>query len=277
MRNKKREARSKKQEATPVGLNEKREMRNKKHNMGRRVLRILGACVGIMVAISVAQVVALKWVPIYRTPFMARQQVLAKQTHRPTAIRQEWVPIEAISDEMVRAVMASEDNLFQVHNGFSERGIRQAIAEKRKKGHVRHGGSTISQQTAKNVFTLGRRSYVRKAVEAYYTVLIEWIWGKERIMEVYLNVVETAEGVYGVEAISQEAYRHSAAGLSRQEAARIAACLPNPKKMKVTRPSTYVLNRQEQIAQLMPKLGRIDLANPENSDIYRNRRKFLEE
>lgn len=213
----------------------------------------------LLLVLSVLQVVVLKCVPVRLTPFMVRQQVIAYQEHRPVTIHQQWVPMEQISGEMVRAVMASEDNLFLQHHGFSERGIRQAIEERKKTGSVRHGGSTISQQTAKNVFTLGRRSYVRKAVEAYYTVLIECIWGKKRIMEVYLNVVETAEGVYGVETISQEVFHHAAADLNRSEAARIAVCLPNPKKMKVKSPSPYVLKRQGQIEQLMPKLGKINI------------------
>lgn len=241
---------------------------NKRSPIGLRLLKGTGICIGILIVLSVVQVVVLRWVPVYITPFMVRQQIAAWQQDRPVSIRQQWVPIEQISGEMVRAVIASEDNLFASHNGFSERAIRKAIEEKKKKGVVRHGGSTISQQTAKNVFTLGRRNYFRKAIEVYYTVLIEWIWGKERIMEVYLNVVETAEGVYGVEAISQEAFHHSAARLTRAEAALIAVCLPNPKKMKVKHPSSYVLKRQGQIVQLMPKLGPITLTQTrsQNSD-----------
>lgn len=251
----------------------KSKKKTRKQRIGKCVFKTIVVCTCLLIALSVAQVVALKWVPVYFTPFMLHQQFMARQQQRSTEIHQQWVPIEQISDHMVRAVMASEDNLFQVHNGFSERGIRQAIEEKKKNGAVRHGGSTISQQTAKNVFTLGHRSYLRKAVEAYYTVLIEWIWGKTRIMEVYLNVIETSEGVYGVEAIAQEAFGHSAATLTPSEAARIAVCMPNPKKMKVKSPSPYVLKRQGQIEQLMPKLGRIDLINPENSDIYRKYKK----
>lgn len=233
------------------------------------LIKGLMTCVLLAVTISVVQVVALKWLPVHLTPFMMRQQVEALLDNRPYVVRHEWVPLEQISDNMVRAVMASEDNLFQVHHGFSEQGIRNALVEKLQNGEVRHGGSTISQQTAKNIFTFGTRTYLRKAVEAYYTVLIEAIWGKERIMEVYLNIIETAEAVYGVEAISQEAFGHSAATLSTSEAARIAVCLPNPKKMHVDNPSRYVRKRQRQIERLMPKLGRIDIHNKENSAIYR--------
>lgn len=233
------------------------------------MLKGLMTCVLLVVVFSLVQVVVLKWLPVYITPFMVRQQVEALRDNRPYVVRQEWVPIEEISEPMVRAVMASEDNLFQVHRGFSEQGIRNALIEKLQDGEVRHGGSTISQQTAKNMFTLGSRTYLRKAVEAYYTVLIELIWGKERIMEVYLNIIETADGVFGVEAIAQEAFGHSAARLTTSEAARIAVCLPNPKKMHVDDPSRYVRKRQRQIERLMPKLGHIDIHNKENSAIYR--------
>jgi len=169
--------------------------------------------------------------------------------------------------------MASEDNLFQVHSGFSERGIRQAVEEKLSNGEVRHGGSTISQQTAKNVFTSGRRTYVRKAVEVYYTFLIEKIWGKRRIMEVYLNVIEMGDGVFGAEAAAQQFFHKPAEKLTRREAALIAACLPNPRKMHADKPSSYVQKRQGQISALIPKLGTIDLDNPENSSIVKNRAK----
>lgn len=244
-----------------------------KPSVGKRIIRWLIGIVLGFIAFSVLQVLIFKWAPVWRTPLMVRRQIEARQEGRQYSIHKQWVSLDDISHELPCAVIASEDNLFQVHNGFSERGIRQAIEEKLAKGEVRHGGSTISQQTAKNVFTSGRRTFVRKAFEAYYTFLIEKIWGKRRIMEVYLNVIEMGDGVFGAEAASQQFFHHKAAGLTRREASLIAACLPNPRKMHADSPSAYVQKRQRQIAALIPKLGKIDLDTPENSSIVKNHRK----
>lgn len=183
----------------------------------------------------------------------------SKEPQQPYKTQVHWMDIENISPQLIRAVIASEDNLFASHNGFSERGIQNAIDEKRRYGYVRHGGSTISQQTAKNVFTFGTRTYTRKAVETYYTFLIEHIWGKKRIMEVYLNVIETGDGIFGAEATARHYFEHSAKTLTQSEAATIAACLPNPLRLHIDRPSEYVLRRRSQIIVLMPKMGKIDL------------------
>ncbi len=170
-----------------------------------------------------------------------------------------WVKYEDIAPSLTRAVIASEDNLFVKHNGFSQRGIRQAWKEYRETGKVRHGGSTISQQTAKNVFTTGKRTYWRKARETWYTVLIETFWSKRRIMEVYLNVIEMGNGIYGAEAASQRYFGHRANRLTTAESALIAACLPNPRKYSVTHPGPYMRKRQGQIEALMPKITVGDL------------------
>ena len=168
-----------------------------------------------------------------------------------------WVPIEQISHNLVVACIASEDNLFMKHNGFSERAIRQAIAE-RKEGKRMRGGSTISQQTAKNVFTFCSRTWFRKGVETYYTILIELIWGKERIMEAYLNVVELGDGIYGAEAASRHYWGISANQLSKGQSALLAAALPNPLHYSITRPGPYMQKRKGQILNLMPKMGKIE-------------------
>lgn len=218
------------------------------------------ALIGVaFLMLSVLHVVATKRGHISWTPLMTIRRIEAEQQDKVYKAHHQWVDFEQISPEMVRAVMASEDNLFLKHKGFSKRGIRQAIGEYRETGHVRHGGSTISQQTAKNVFTTGRKNFFRKGMEVWYTFLIEHIWGKRRIMEVYLNVIEMGDGIYGVEAASQSYFHHSAARLNRKEAALIAVCLPNPRKMHVDRPSTYVRKRQQQIIVLMPKLGKIEI------------------
>jgi monofunctional biosynthetic peptidoglycan transglycosylase len=149
------------------------------------------------------------------------------------------------------AVIAAEDQLFPDHNGFDWKSIKKAIEyNERKPGRVR-GASTLSQQTAKNVFLWQGRSWFRKGLEVYYTFLIEWIWGKQRILEVYLNVAEMGEGIYGVEAAAQAYYGKHAASLSRKEAAQIAACLPNPKKYKVKPVSKYVASRSRWVMRQM--------------------------
>ena len=158
---------------------------------------------------------------------------------------------------MVQAVVASEDNLFMEHNGFSFRDIEKAL-EHNKKGKRIRGGSTISQQTAKNVFLWPQRSWVRKGLETYFTVLIEFLWTKERIMEVYLNIIETGNGIYGVQAASRKYFGVNASNLTRSQAALIAVCLPNPRKFSPANPSGYISRRKNHIVNIMGKLKRVD-------------------
>ena len=153
-------------------------------------------------------------------------------------ITKDWEPLESISPNLTRAVIAAEDGKFCSHNGFDREAIEQAIRRNAKGGRIR-GGSTISQQTAKNVFLWQGGGYFRKGLEAYFTFLIETIWGKKRIMEVYLNVAETGIGTYGAEAGAQRYFNKSAANLTKVEAARIAAALPLPKKRAVNGASGF--------------------------------------
>lgn len=215
----------------------------------------VGIVLVIYLGLSAALVYGLKTVPIRWTPLMSIRKAEAREAGRPYTEQQTWQSFDALSPELIRAVIASEDNLFLQHHGFSEQGIRNAIQEKKETGKVRHGGSTISQQTAKNVFTTGRRSWIRKFNEAWFTFLIENIWGKRRIMEVYLNVAEWGDGIYGAEAASRKYFHHSAMRLSRSESALLAVCLPSPRKYSVTNPGPYVRKRQQHIIGLMPKLG----------------------
>jgi len=224
-----------------------------------RILIPLAFFLWLFPTLSLVEVFCLQSGPIYFSPLMVRRPIEAFIDGKPYIHRYEWVDYNQISPNLVRAVIASEDNLFPSHNGFSERGIRQAIAERVETGKVRHGGSTISQQTAKNVFTFGHRTIFRKIRETWYTVLIETFWSKQRIMEVYLNVIEMGDGIYGAEAASTRYFHHSAKTLSRSESALIAVCLPNPRKYSVSRPGPYVRRRQTQILNLMPKLGPISL------------------
>ncbi|MCQ2343149.1 MAG: monofunctional biosynthetic peptidoglycan transglycosylase [Paludibacteraceae bacterium] len=225
-------------------------------------------CIGVPLALlvwliptaGISAVFCLRSGAVPVTCFMIHRSWENRHSPTPYVRHYSWVDYNAISPNLTRAVMASEDNLFATHNGFSNRGIQQAWSEYRA-GKVRHGGSTISQQTAKNLFTTGRRTWWRKARETWYTVLIETFWSKQRIMEVYLNVIEMGNGIYGAEAASQTYFRHSAKRLSKSESALIAVCLPNPRKYSVTHPGPYVRKRQQQILNLMPKLGKIDLAD----------------
>lgn len=229
----------------------------RKRSLGKRLVCWASGIVVGFVLFSLAQVLVLRYIPVYYTPLMLRRQI----EHRGTAysLQHRWVALDAISPQLVRAVIAGEDNLFLTHNGFSEEGIRNALREKKELGHIRHGGSTISQQTAKNLFTFGSRTYTRKGIEAYYTFLIEHLWGKRRIMEVYLNSAEMGNGIFGAEAAAEAYFRHNALYIDAKEAALLAACLPNPNRLHADRPSAYVRQRQQQILLLMPKMGKIEL------------------
>lgn len=205
-------------------------------------------------AASIAWVALTKFIPVAYTPFMLKRSIEYKMDGKDYEFRKDWVSINKISKNMPQAVVASEDNLFLQHHGFDWKSIEMA-RKHNAKGKKIHGGSTISQQTAKNVFTFGSRTYIRKSIEAYFTILIELIWGKERIMEVYLNVVELGNNIYGVEAASKHYFNHSAAGLSKREAATFAAVLPSPRKYRVVDSGPYVTRRTSQIMHLMECIG----------------------
>ena len=178
---------------------------------------------------SIALVVLFKFVPVPFTPLMLIRQVEARSEGRRLEIQHEWVPIEEISPELIAAVIDEEDARFYEHSGFDWHAIRCAYQRNQRAGKIVRGGSTISQQTAKNVFCTPSRTYVRKAFEAYFTILIEFIWGKERIIEVYLNSIEMGDGVFGAEAAAQHHFHTSAAALDRYEAHYIANSLSNPR------------------------------------------------
>jgi monofunctional glycosyltransferase len=165
----------------------------------------------------------------------------------------KWVKIEDISPRMIRAVIASEDNRFVEHWGIDTQAVNEAI-EHNKKGKRTHGASTISQQTAKNVFLWPSRTYLRKGLELYFTILIEKIWGKKRIMEVYLNVIETGKGIYGIEKASQYYFHTHNTNLTDRQAALIAGALPSPQKYNPANPGNYLASRSDQIISLMYKI-----------------------
>jgi monofunctional biosynthetic peptidoglycan transglycosylase len=169
----------------------------------------------------------------------------------------KWVPLEDISPNLQKAVIASEDGNFLKHNGFDFEAIQKAFKNNSKGGRIK-GGSTISQQTAKNIFLWQGRSYIRKGLEAYFTVLIELIWGKERIMEVYLNSIEMGNGVYGAQEATRHWYSKTATNLTPREAAGIAAILPNPRKFKASNSSSYINRRKVKIMRVMRYVGKIE-------------------
>ena len=199
-------------------------------------------------------VVLYRFVPVPLTPLMIIR--CAQQVSRGEKIRlkHHWVPLEEMSKYLPVAVMASEDQRFLQHHGFDVVEIQNAI-EERQSGKRLRGGSTISQQTAKNVFLWPRSSWVRKGFEAYFTVLIELCWSKERIMEVYLNSIEMGDGSYGAEAVAQQHFSRPAKKLSRANCALIAATLPNPLRYSSKKPSRYVLKRQTAIMRQMKHIN----------------------
>jgi monofunctional biosynthetic peptidoglycan transglycosylase len=193
------------------------------------VLRILAKLVAAFLLLSLALAIIYRFVPVPVTATMLMDE---------HGITKDWTPLSRIDRNMVAGVIAAEDGKFCTHNGFDREAIEQAL-EERLSGERQRGGSTISQQTAKNVFLWQRGGWFRKGLEAWFTFLIENLWDKRRIMEVYLNVAETGIGTYGVEAGAQRYFRHSAERLSATEAARMAAALPSPKSRPVVNPTGF--------------------------------------
>ena len=207
------------------------------HTLWRWTRRALLALVLVFVAWHVwllGQVLWWKWVPPSEASVMSLRLDELNEKKPDAELRYRWVPYEQISLHLKRAVVAAEDDKFVDHEGFDWDGIQKAIEKNQKKGKAVAGGSTISQQLAKNLFLSPSRSYFRKAEEAIITVMIEALWDKRRILEVYLNVVEWGNGIFGCEAAAQRYYKTSAARLSPPQAARLAVMLPNPRKYETT-------------------------------------------
>ena len=222
--------------------------KNKKQSGFRKFLRILFRVFLTLFFLHLAYVILLKWVmpPITITQFVSiLEGDGCDQTNRT---------LKQISQHAGLAVIAAEDQLFPEHNGFDWESIEKAMESNSKNKKRFRGASTISQQTAKNVFLWQGRSWFRKGLEAYCTLLIEWIWGKERILEVYLNVAQTGEGIYGIESAAQVYFKKPASKLSIKEASMIAACLPNPVRYKVSSPGSYIRRRSGWIQQQMRNL-----------------------
>ena len=206
-----------------------------------RIAKILAKIVLWFVGLSLAFVLLFKFVP---------PPITATMLMDGNSVTKDWEPLSNIDRNLVTAVIAAEDGKFCSHNGFDAEAIEEAIRKNAQGGRIR-GGSTISQQTAKNVFLWQGGGYIRKGFEAWFTFLIENIWGKRRIMEVYLNVAETGIGTYGAEAGAQRYFNHSAARLSKSEASRMAAALPLPKERSVTNPAGFTRRYGNTIASRM--------------------------
>ena len=208
---------------------------------------IVAGIVAAFFASTILAVVFYKVFPVWVTPLMVIQSVKTTSFWHHT-----WVPLRDISHDMPVAVMASEDQRFLSHHGFDFDAIQSAVKKNKRAGRNKYGASTISQQTAKNVFLWPGRSWVRKGLEVYFTTLIEFIWGKERIMEVYLNSIEMGRNIYGIEACAHYNFRgKTAKELSRRDCALIAATLPNPRKFSSKEPSSYMHKRQAFILRQM--------------------------
>ena len=190
------------------------------------------------------------------TPLMVVRSAGQLFTGEKIELHKDWIPIDSISPFLIQAVIASEDNNFQDHWGFDFEAIQKASKLNQKGGKMR-GASTISQQTAKNVFLWPDRTWVRKGFEVYFTGMIELCWSKKRIMEVYLNVIEMGDGIYGAEMAAQTYFHKSSKSLTRSEAALIAAVLPNPRKWHPDQPTPYISHKQQNILRAMYKVGKV--------------------
>lgn len=222
--------------------------------LSARVLRLAGWLLLGWLILTLTLVALLRWIDPPTSAFMMRESLVGAMSKPSYGVRHRWVDWRDISPQMKIAVIASEDQLFPDHNGFDFKSINQALADRERGRRVR-GASTISQQVAKNLFLWPGQSWFRKGLEAYFTLLIETFWPKQRILEVYLNVAEFGRGVFGVGAASEAFFRKTPARLSAYDAALLAAVLPNPKRLRASAPSSYVRARQQWIIGQMRGIG----------------------
>jgi len=217
------------------------------------VLRAVGLCILACLGASAGLVLLFRFVPVPYSAFMAQRQAEAWGSGRPYTALHRWTPLEKIAPAMGAAVIAAEDQNFEEHFGFDWQAIEKAIAHN-EHSRKKRGASTVSQQTAKNLFLWESRSWARKGCEVYFTLLLETLWSKRRILEVYLNIVEFGDGVYGVEAASRRYFGRSAGALNAGQAALLAAVLPSPRRFRADAPSPYVRGRQEWILRQMHQM-----------------------
>lgn len=229
---------------------------------GKFILRILRDLVIFFFISTFAAVLWYRFFPVHVTPLMVERYFEQLHSDEPVRWKHQWVSFDYISPHMPMAVIASEDNRFPTHHGFDVVEIQNAIQEKMEGGRSR-GASTISQQTAKNVFLWPASNWIRKGFETYFTFMIETFWSKQRIMEVYLNSIEMGRGLYGVQATAKYNFHTTAAELTRGQCALIAATLPNPLRFDSANPSGYMMRRKARIMHIMrtlPKFPPIESA-----------------
>jgi monofunctional biosynthetic peptidoglycan transglycosylase len=229
-------------------------MKTQSKSILSKIWRLLWKLVICFFVLSIGSVILFRWVPVPLTPLMLLRCVEQKMDGKDMKMKKTWVAYEKLPPDLMLAVVCSEDQNFLKHHGFDYEAIDRAMDYNDTHKHKR-GASTISQQTAKNVFLWPGRSWIRKAFEVYFTFLIETIWSKERILTVYLNVIEMGNGIYGAEASAHEFFRKNAISLNKYEAATIAAVLPNPRKFNASRPDGFVLSRRAWILNQMALWG----------------------
>jgi monofunctional biosynthetic peptidoglycan transglycosylase len=219
-----------------------------------RIGHILWVAAQIFVIVSLLLILALRWIPLPTSSFMVQSGLRALWVGEGAAVRYDWTPMESISPNAALAVIAAEDQRFPAHHGFDFAAIQDALDDQ-DEGKPLRGASTISQQVAKNLFLWSGRSLIRKGLEVWFTLLLELLWPKERILEVYLNIAEFGDSTFGIEAASRRFFNKSASRLTAIEAARLAAVLPNPLRYRADKPSAYVIKRQRWIERQMRQLG----------------------
>jgi len=228
--------------------------------MFKRFKRILLKIIIWFFILSIGSVIIFRFVPVPVTPLMLIRCVEQIAEGKSIKLKKDWEPLEKISPNLSLAVVCSEDQNFLNHHGFDMKAIEKAM-EGNKKGKRIKGASTISQQTAKNLFLWSGRSWIRKGFEVYFTFLIETLWSKERIMEVYLNIIEMGDGIYGAQAAAKTFFNKNADKLSKSESALIAAVLPNPIRFSASKPSGYTQRRQAWVLRQMNNWGTLDFEN----------------
>ena len=217
----------------------------------RILLKIIRWAIGFFFGSTILAVIIYRYMPVYVTPLMVIRSIEHISDGKSVIWHHHWIPLEEMSRHLPVAAMAGEDLKYLSHHGFNIESIKGAIKKNAANGKIQRGGSTISQQTAKNVFLWPSRTWVRKGFEAYFTVLIELFWSKQRIMEVYLNSIEMGDGIYGVDAVAEYHFGKKAIDLTRSECALIVATLPNPRLYNSMIPSAYTRRQQRKIEREM--------------------------
>lgn len=227
--------------------------------IGKWLIRFIAA----FFILSILTTALFRFIPVPVTPLMVIRCVEQVKDGKLPKIKKDWTSLDNISPNLMLAVIASEDQKFAQHFGFDFDAIQKVVKQNerlKKRGKPIKGGSTISQQCAKNVFLFPQRSYIRKGLEVYFTLLIETLWSKKRIIEVYLNVIEMGDGIYGAQAATNTFFKKDAKNLTTAEAATLAAVLPNPRKWNAAKPSAYIIKRKNWIIKQMGHLrGSIEL------------------